>query len=156
VVLVAGSATYAKLMPATYSVSMTAPTWIRVDGLPKLYKGLAKGRLKLEGTPAEPALKGEVQLQQGRLQTPPKDKHPDPAAFAERVDWDLKVRIGEGVSYAVEPFSGAAVDVAQLSSKSYLHVKGKGADFEVFGEVLADSGPVTLIMGKQLFRREAP
>jgi hypothetical protein len=155
-VLVAGSGTYAKLMPTSYTVSMTAPTWIRVDGLPRLYKGLAKGRLRLEGTPAEPALKGEIQIQQGRLQTPPKTRHPDPAAFAERVDWDLKVKIGDGVSYAVEPLGAATLDVAQLSPKSYLHVKGRGAGFEVFGEILADSGPVTIIMGKQLYRKEAP
>ncbi|MEK7476897.1 MAG: hypothetical protein AAB152_14840 [Candidatus Coatesbacteria bacterium] len=155
-VLVAGEGSFRKLQPTDYTVSMTAPTWIVVDGLPRLYKGLAKGRIRIEGSLAAPAFRGEIQVQQGRMQTPPKTKNPDPASFAERVDWDLKVKFGDGVTYAVEPLAGAAVDLARLSPKSYLHVKGKGAGFEVFGEILADSGPVTIIMGKRLYRKEAP
>ncbi len=154
-VLVAGEAAITGLQPGQYSVVMSAPTWIRVDGLPKLYKGLAKGTMRLEGTPAQPALRGEIILQEGRMQTPPKTKVKDPEAFAERVDWDLKVAIGTGVAYAVSPLGGP-LDVAQLSNKSRLHVKGRGEDFKVYGEILADSGPVTLFLGKQLYRRDAP
>lgn len=154
-VLVSGEASLAGFQPGTYSVTMAAPTWIRVDGLPKLYKGQAKGTMRFEGTKDQPALRGDIILQEGRMQTPPKTRNRNPDDFIERVDWDLKVNFGANVTYAVSPLGGA-VDVAQLSSKSKLFVKGKGDDFKVYGEILADSGPVTLFLGKQLYRRDAP
>jgi hypothetical protein len=154
-VVVAGRGTFARLVPGEFEVSMAAPKAVRVDGLPNLFAGLARGSLTLSGTPDRPSLAGEVTLLEGRLQTPPRPKTPDPNAFASRVNWDLQVRFGDGVSYAVDPL-GAAVDVARLSSKSHLHVAGRGDDFQIYGEITADSGPVTWFLGKKLFTRAAP
>lgn len=154
-VLVSGEAVIAGFQPGAMTVTMAAPTWIRVDGLPRLYKGQAKGTMKFEGTTKQPILRGDITLQEGRMQTPPKAKVRNPEDFIERVDWDLKVNIGNAVTYAVSPLGGA-LDVAQLSNRSRLHVKGRGEDFKVYGEIVADSGPVTLFLGKQLYRRDAP
>ena len=151
-VLIAGEATHRGLVPQSYAVTMTAPAAIQVDGLPRLFKGLARGKIRLDGSPARPALHGEITLEEGRLQTPPRRKKLDPDAFTERLDWDLTIRFGNGVNYAVTPGGVAALNVALISPKSTIQIRGRGEDFQVYGEVYAASGPLTFF-GKDLWKK---
>lgn len=153
-VLVSGESEYRGLVPTRFSIAMTAPAPIWVDGLPRLYKGRAKGKVLFEGTMAEPSFGGEVFLQEGRLQNPPRKDPRDPDALVERLDWRLTVHFGKDVHYAVEPVGGAALDLALLSPRSRIQVRGKGDDFQVYGKLYADSGPLTLFLGKNLWDKE--
>jgi hypothetical protein len=150
-VLMAGRAGFKGLVPTSYAVDMAAPALIQVDRLPGLFKGHAKGKFRIDGTPARPAIHGDILLDDGRIQAPAKRKH-DPDEFGERADWDLTVHFGAGVKYAVDPL-GAALDIAALSSRSLIKVSGRGEDFHVTGQVLADSGPLTLFLGKELWKK---
>lgn len=151
-VLMAGRADYKSLAPTAYAIDMSAPALIQVDRLPGIFKGHAKGKFRIDGTPARPAIHGDIVLEDGRIQTPAKRKH-DPNEFGERADWDLTVRFGSQVKYAVEPIGGATLDMAALSPRSLIKVSGRGEDFHVTGQVLADSGPLTLFLGKELWRK---
>jgi autotransporter translocation and assembly factor TamB len=151
--VVAGEAVHAKLAPETFSLAFSAPAAIRVDGLPRLFKGSAKGSVRFEGTIERPVLKGEVTLLEGRLQSPPKRQKGNTTSILDRLEWDLKVRFGDAVDYAVEPVEGAAIKLARLSSRSLIIVKGAGEEMKLYGEVTADSGPLTLFMGKRLWKK---
>jgi len=152
-VVVAGEATHSKFAPDTFSIAFSAPAAVRVDGLPRLFRGSAKGTVRFEGTIEKPALKGEITIIEGRLQSPPKRPKAKPPSLLDRLAWDLKVRFGDGVDYAIEPVAGAPVKIARLSSRSRIYVRGAGDDMKIYGEVLADSGPIKLFLGRQLWKK---
>jgi len=151
--VVAGEATHAKLAPNTFSIAFSAPAAVRVDGLQRLFRGSAKGAVRFEGTLEKPVLRGEVTLLEGRLQSPPKRPKANPPSLLDRLEWDLKVGFGDAVDYAIEPVGGAALKLARISSRSRIYVRDAGDDMKMYGEVLADSGPVTLFLGRQLWKK---
>jgi hypothetical protein len=154
-VVISGGSEYQGLVPTNFSLVMTAPSLVRIDSLPDLFDGSARGKLKFEGTIEEPVLSGKVTLEDGRLRNPPRRKRREPDALVERLSWDLKIRFGRNVRYALDPLGGTAVNLATLSPSplSLIEVAGKGDDVRIFGEVHADSGPLTLFLGKRLWKK---
>ncbi|MEK7766980.1 MAG: hypothetical protein AAB368_12155, partial [bacterium] len=146
-VVVTGTAEHARLLLKTFALSISAPSLVLLDALPGLYRGGARGRVTFEGSPAAPTVRGEVTLENGRLQSPPKRQDEGGDTFAKRLDWDVAVKFGREVQYALAP-----VDLAKLSSRSAIRIKGRGDAFRVYGEVYADSGPLTLFLGKDLYK----
>jgi hypothetical protein len=149
---VVGEAEVASLVPKAFRLTLSALAPVLVDGIPSVYRGTARGKVVFEGSPAEPAVRGDITLLEGKLKSPPK-RNKGEGGFADRLEWDLKVRFGEGVQYAMEPVPGAPIDLAKLSPQSRIQVTGKGDGMKVAGEVLADSGPLTLFMGRELWKK---
>ena len=152
-VLVNGSADLNRLIPASFTLGLSMPQPVKVDALPGLYRGTAKGEIRFEGTPDAPVLKGNLTLENGQLRTPPAAKKGVKDSFADRMTWDMEVGFGKGVQYVIGAPLGGEIELAKLSPKSLITIKGKGADFKVAGEVLADSGALTLFLGKQLWKK---
>ncbi len=154
-VVVSGGSEFEGLVPTVFSLAMTAPSAVRIDGLPDYFDGSARGKLNFEGTLREPTLRGKVTLEDGRLKTPPRRKQGDPESLAERLRWDLKIRFGRNVKYSLDPLGGTALNLATLSPSplSLIEVVGAGEDIKVYGEVHADSGPLTLFLGKRIWKK---
>jgi len=152
-VLVNGTAALNKLAPSSFTLALSLPQPVKVDALPGLFKGSAHGSILFEGTPEEPILRGKLMLEKGQLRTPAPTKKGTRDPLAERMSWDIAVGFGKGVQYVVGAPLGAEIELAELSPRSQVTIRGKGADFKVTGEVLADSGPFTLFLGKQLWKK---
>jgi len=150
--LVSGAAEMKNLAPVSFTLALDAPKPVKVDAIPDLFKGTARGKVEFTGTPDAPTFRGEVTLEEGRLKTPPAPAKGS-GGLAERLAWDLAVKFGSGVKYVIGGTEGAAIELATLSPQSHVSVKGKGDDFRVTGAVLADSGPLTLFLGKQLWKK---
>lgn len=151
--LVNGNAEMNKLSPDSFTLALTAPQPVKVDDLPNLFRGTARGSVRFEGTPESPVLRGEVVLETGQLRTPPSPKKGAKDSLAERLTWNMEVGFGKDVQYVIGAPLGGEIELAHLSPASLITIKGKGADFKVAGEVLADSGPLTLFLGQRLWKK---
>ena len=151
-VVVNGTAEMKKLVPASFTLALTAPQPVKIDALPGLFKGSARGTVRFEGTPESPLLRGEVTLENGQLRNPPSQKKGGKDSLTDKMSWDMEVGFGKNVQYVIGAPLGGQIELAQLSARSHITIKGKGSDFKVAGEVLADSGPLTLFLGQRLWK----